>query len=101
MAATLSDSFCSTDPTVAKVFARATFFADNRADLPKLRRPSLILQHRYDNLAPLGVGEYMHAHMPRSQLQVLEAAGHCAHLSNPELVVQAMHDYLRQSVDIA
>jgi sigma-B regulation protein RsbQ len=94
VAGTLTDSFCSTDPTVAKVFARATFFADNRADLPKVRRPSLILQHRHDNLAPLGVGDYLHAHLPQSRLQVLESAGHCAHLSNPDLVIEAMRGYL-------
>lgn len=33
----LSDSFCSTEPAVARVFARATFFADNRAPLHLLR----------------------------------------------------------------
>ena len=31
----LSDSFCSTDPTVARVFAKATFFSDNRSDISK------------------------------------------------------------------
>lgn len=94
VASTLSGSFCSTDPAVARVFARATFFADNRADLPKVPRPSLILQHSKDSLAPMGVGEYMHAHMPASTLRVLEVAGHCAHMSNPALVVEAMRDYI-------
>lgn len=91
---TLGSSFCSTDPVAARVFARATFFADNRADLPKMSRPSLILQHRKDNLAPTSVGEYLHAHMPLSTLQVLDVEGHCAHMSNPALVVDAMRNYL-------
>jgi len=91
---TLGSSFCSTDPVAARVFARATFFADNRADLPKMSRPSLILQHRKDNLAPISVGEYMHAHMPLSTLRVLDVEGHCAHMSNPSLVVEAMRNYL-------
>lgn len=94
VADTLTDSFCSTDPAVARVFARATFFADNRADLPKVTRPSLLLQHRQDSLAPLGVGEYLHAHLPHSTLRVLDVAGHCAHLSNPSLVIDAMRDYV-------
>lgn len=97
VASTLADSFCSTDPAVARVFARATFFADNRADLTKVSRPSLLLQHRKDNLAPLGVGEYLHAHLPISTLQVLDVAGHCAHLSNPGLVVEAMRNYFAQA----
>lgn len=91
---TLTQSFCSTDPAVAKVFARATFFADNRADLAKVTRPSLLLQHRKDNLAPLGVGEYLHARLPDSTLRVLDVAGHCAHLSNPALVIDAMRAYV-------
>lgn len=90
----LTDSFCSTDPTAARVFARATFFADNRADLPKVTVPSLILQHREDSLAPLAVGQYFHEHLRGSQLQVLDVAGHCAHMSHPELVIAAMRAYL-------
>lgn len=97
VASTLADSFCSTDPAVTRVFARATFFADNRADLPRVSRPSLILQHRKDNLAPLGVGEYLHARLPGSTLRVLDVSGHCAHLSNPALVIDAMRDYLAQA----
>ncbi len=94
VAASLSDSFCSTDPVAAKVFARATFFADNRADLPRVTRPALILQNRSDSLAPLGVGDYLHAHLRGSRLRVLDVAGHCAHLSNPDLVIDAMQDLL-------
>ena len=90
----LSASFCSTDPNVARVFAQTTFFADNRADLPLVSRPCLILQHRNDALAPLSVGDYMHAHLPDSTLKVLEVAGHCAHMSHPALVVAALRDYL-------
>lgn len=92
--AELSDSFCSTDPTTARAFANATFFADNRDDLCKVSCPSLILQHRHDALAPLSVGEYMHSQMPASKLQVLEVSGHCAHMSHPDLVVQAISDFI-------
>jgi sigma-B regulation protein RsbQ len=94
VAASLTESFCSTDPLTARVFARATFFADNRADLPKVTRPSLILQSRSDNLAPLGVGDYLHAHLQGSRLQVLDVAGHCAHMSHPGLVIEAMQAFL-------
>jgi sigma-B regulation protein RsbQ len=97
VASTLTDSFCSTDPAVARVFARATFFADNRADLPRVSRPTLLLQHRKDNLAPLAVGDYLHAHLSGSTLRVLDVEGHCAHLSNPALVIGAMKDYFAQS----
>lgn len=94
VASELSQSFCSTDPNIARVFARATFFADNRADLPKINCPVLILQHSTDALAPIGVGEYMHRHMPGSTLEVMDAVGHCAHMSQPELVINAIRNYI-------
>jgi sigma-B regulation protein RsbQ len=89
----LSDSFCSTDPIFARVFAQATFFSDNRADLPKVTTPCLILQHARDALAPLVVGEYLHKHLRGSILKVLDVDGHCAHMSHPDLVIEAMKKY--------
>lgn len=90
----LTDSFCSTDPVAARVFAQATFFADNRADLPHMPVPSLVLQHRHDVLVPVAVGGYMARHMPGCTLQVLDVAGHSAHMSHPQLVSAAMRAYL-------
>lgn len=90
----LSDSFCSTDPMVAKSFARTTFFSDNRADLPKVSVSCLILQHRTDTLAPISVGEYVHAHLASSTLKVLDVHGHCSHMSEPWLVVDAMREFM-------
>lgn len=90
----LEQSFCSTDPQTARVFARATFFADNRAELPKVRCPSLILQHARDTLAPQSVGQYLHRELADSRYEVLDVAGHCAHMSHPELVIDAMRRYL-------
>jgi sigma-B regulation protein RsbQ len=92
--AELSESFCSTDPQATKVFARTTFFSDNRADLPKVTVPCLILQHRTDTLAPVSVGEYVHAHLDGSTLKVLEVQGHCSHMSEPTLVIDAMREFL-------
>lgn len=91
----LNQSFCSTDPLAARVFAQATFFSDNRADLPKVSQACLILQHRHDTLAPVAVGEYMHQHLPRSTLKVLEVSGHCAHLSHPSSVVELMREFIQ------
>jgi sigma-B regulation protein RsbQ len=92
--ADLSDSFCSTDPTVAKVFARAAFFSDNRADLAKVNVPCLILQHRTDSLAPTSVGEYVHTQLAGSTLKILEVQGHSAHMAEPALVVAAIRDFV-------
>ncbi|WP_047392572.1 alpha/beta fold hydrolase [Chitinibacter sp. ZOR0017] len=92
---TLNESFCSTDPQVARVFARTTFFADTRAELTRITTPALIIQHERDALVPLSVGEYMHRALRHSQLEVLDVGGHCAHLSHPELVIASMRRFLQ------
>lgn len=94
--AELEQSFCSTDPQTARVFARATFFADNRADLPNVRCPSLILQHARDALAPQAVGQYLHRHLAGSRYELLDVSGHCAHMSHPKLVIDAMRRYMAE-----
>lgn len=94
----LSDSFCSTDPIIARQFAAATFLSDHRADLSKSVIPSLIMQCSEDTIAPLAVGEYMQRHLPRSTLRIMEATGHCPHLSHPEETISLIKDYLKNSL---
>jgi sigma-B regulation protein RsbQ len=90
----LEETFCSTDPVVARSFARATFYADNRADLPKAKVPILVLQVRDDAIAPMSVGDHLARHLPQSELKVLEASGHCPQMSHPELTTEAMRAFL-------
>ncbi|WNG15389.1 alpha/beta fold hydrolase [Cystobacter fuscus] len=90
----LNESFCSTDPIIARRFAEVTFFADNRRDLPKLKVPSLILQCSEDLLAPVSVGEYVHRHLPQSTLRIMRATGHCPHMSDPEETTGLIKEYL-------
>ncbi|WP_281883385.1 alpha/beta fold hydrolase [Paenibacillus sp. YYML68] len=94
LAEELEESFCSTDPVIAGNFARATFFSDNRQDLPKATVPSLIMQCADDAIAPRQVGEYIHQHMPSSEIRYMEATGHCPHLSHPEETIALIKDYL-------
>lgn len=90
----LTNSFCATDPEIAKHFARVTFLSDNRADLPKLQTRTLILQCSDDIIAPLTVGEYMHKKLPNSELRVIENIGHCPHLSAPASIIEAVRAFL-------
>ena len=94
LAEELTESFCSTDPVIARSFAEATFFADNRADLPGVSVPSLILQCSDDLIAPLAVGDYLHRQMPESTLRVMKATGHCPHMSHPEETIELIREYL-------
>lgn len=91
----MATSFCSTDPVVARRFAEATFLSDNRTDLGKVRVPSLILQCSDDMVAPLEVGDYLHREMPGSTLRVMEATGHCPHMSHPDETIRLIREYLQ------
>jgi sigma-B regulation protein RsbQ len=90
----LTNSFCRTDPAIARHFARVTFTSDNREDLARVGVPCLVLQSREDVIAPFEVGEFVHARIPDSTLVVLEATGHCPNLSAPDQVVAAIQDWL-------
>jgi sigma-B regulation protein RsbQ len=90
----LEASFCSTDPEIARRFAEATFYADNRADVSKVRVPSLVLQCSEDAIAPREVGEYMHRNLRGSAFRVMEATGHCPHMSHPEETIRLIKEYL-------
>ncbi|MGN6166189.1 MAG: alpha/beta fold hydrolase [Flavisolibacter sp.] len=94
LAEELTESFCSTDPVVARQFAEATFFSDNRQDLAKIKVPSLILQCSEDIIAPLEVGEYLAKHLPNSTMRIMKATGHCPHMSEPEETISLIKEYL-------
>jgi sigma-B regulation protein RsbQ len=100
LTAELTESFCSTDPVIARRFAEATFLADNRSDLEGLTVPTLVLQCADDLIAPRSVGEYVHRSLERSTFQQMKATGHCPHLSHPDETIQLMREYLQAPVAI-
>lgn len=90
----LSATFCRADPDVAERFARATFLADNRSDLPRVATRTLVLQSAHDVIAPPIVGQYVADHMPNAELVVLDAFGHCPNMSAPKLTTAAIKAFL-------
>jgi len=94
LGAELTNSFCRTDPEIAKQFARVTFMSDNRRDIAGLTTPTLILQSTDDFIAPMVVGEYLHAVLPNSTLSVVDNVGHCPHMSVPSACSRSMDDFL-------
>ena len=79
---------------IARQFARVTFLSDNRADLPGVAVPTLILQCSADPIAPDVVGEYVHRNVPGSELVRLAATGHVPQLSAPEETTAAIRAFL-------
>jgi sigma-B regulation protein RsbQ len=94
LAEELTNSFCRTDPAIAKHFARTTFLTDKRDILPGTDIPCLILQCSNDVIAPTVVGEYMHKMLPGSKLVIMKATGHCPNLSAPEETIAVIKEYL-------
>jgi sigma-B regulation protein RsbQ len=90
----LTESFCRTDPDIARRFARATFLSDNRADLSRVDIPTLVLQCSSDVIAPVTVGEYVRDHMPDATMVQLAATGHCPNLSAPDETADAIEAFL-------
>ena len=93
----LANSFCRTNPEIAKHFAQVTFLSDNREDLSRVTIPSLVLQCSEDVLAPQEVGKFVHKEIRNSVFHLLEATGHCPNLSAPEETVEAIKKYLSGS----
>jgi len=90
----LTDFFCSIDPEIAKEFARVTFLSDNRKDLANIPVESLTLQCSEDIIAPLEVGQYVHENTPNNKMVILNATGHCPHMSAPEETIAAIKEFL-------
>ncbi|MEU3411895.1 alpha/beta hydrolase [Streptomyces sp. NPDC006658] len=90
----LKNSFCATDPDMARVFARTTFLSDSRDDLKGVRVPTLVLECTQDVIAPREVGAFVHRTIPGSRLVTLDATGHCPHLSAPEATNEAITEFL-------
>lgn len=90
----LSQSFCRTDPDIAKHFGRVTFLSDHREDMKNVTTPAIIIQCRNDLLAPVSVGTWLVENMQNGQLDIIDATGHCPHLSDPESTVQSIRNFL-------
>lgn len=92
----LTDSFCSTDPLFAKTFARATFFSDCRAELPKAKQPTLIYQSTEDTLAAVSVGGYVQSQMQSAEMELIKANGHCLHMTNADEIAPSLVRFARE-----
>lgn len=90
----LTNSFCRTDPKIAKEFARATFTADDRHRLSLCHIPTLILQSSDDFIAAPCVGEYIQRSMPNATLKLINNIGHCPHMSEPDQCIKAIQKFL-------
>ena len=91
----LAKSFCKTQLSIAKHFAKVTFTSDSREELKRLSIPSVILQCTDDAIVPESVATYIHKHVIKSVLVKLKATGHCPHLTHPQEVLDVLFMLLK------
>lgn len=96
MTSEFENTLCSNDPIIARKFAEVTFTSDLRRELEEVKAHTLILQTQYDAIAPVGVGEYVHAKIPSSEFVLMDATGHNPHLSYPEETVALIGAFLKK-----
>lgn len=68
--------------------------ADSRQMLRQIVSPTLIVSGRRDHIAPVECGVEMAAQLPRSELHVLENAGHCSPWELAPRINALLRDFL-------
>lgn len=90
----LTDSFCRTDPDIAAHFARVTFLSDHRDTVKDVSQPCLILQCSDDMIAPVEVGRWLAKNLKDNHLVIMNATGHCPHMSAPSETTREIRDFI-------
>jgi pimeloyl-ACP methyl ester carboxylesterase len=71
-----------------------TDLVDDRAVLPTLTVPALVLAGRYDVICGPRWAQELHTLIPRSRLVLLEDSGHLGHLEEPEAFATAVRAFV-------
>jgi sigma-B regulation protein RsbQ len=65
--------------------------------LKDILKPTFIFQCSKDSLASPDIGEYMVENINNSQLAVIEAEGHCLHMTDPTLITPLLIDFINRN----
>jgi 3-oxoadipate enol-lactonase len=68
---------------------------DQRALLPGIKSPVLVIAGRYDMATPLSAGELIRSQIPRASLTLLDAA-HISNVEQPHTFADAVIGFLTQ-----
>ena len=71
------------------------YTVDYRSILPKIKLPTLIIAGEYDIVTPVWTAEYLHEHIPGSELVVIPQVGHLTKLENPVMFNQVLLHFLQ------
>ena len=68
--------------------------------LQQLQRPLLLIWGRQDRFVPLSIGQQIHACWPNTELQVIDACGHCPHDERPDQVIAVVLPWLDRNLGV-
>ena len=69
---------------------------DQRALLPKIKSPTLMITGRHDMSTPISAGEFIRSQIPDASLTILEAA-HISNVEQPQAFTEAVVGFLTRS----
>lgn len=73
---------------------RKTVVHDQTKQLKKIKVPTLIVWGNKDNEVPLAIGQEMHRLISKSELKIIEGAGHNSYFDKPELFFGYVKDFV-------
>ena len=68
---------------------------DNRASLPKIKSPTLVIAGRHDMATPVAAAEFIRSQIPGASLTILDAA-HISNVEQPHAFTEAVIGFLMQ-----
>jgi 3-oxoadipate enol-lactonase len=68
---------------------------DQRALLPKIKNPTLVIAGRHDMSTPVAAGEFIRSQIPGASLTILDAA-HISNVEQPHAFTDAVVGFLTQ-----
>jgi pimeloyl-ACP methyl ester carboxylesterase len=86
----------SLSPEVLRADLQAADGFDVRDRLGGLLVPTLIICGTLDRVTPPRYSEFLHSHLPRAELTLIEEAGHMVMLEQPRAVNDAIRIFLRK-----
>ncbi|GGB62279.1 hypothetical protein GCM10011505_48630 [Tistrella bauzanensis] len=84
-------------PDIALATVKTVFQSDMRDVVPRLRRPTHLIQTCADMAVPRAVADWLHHSIAGSTLDVIDATGHLPHLTAPDAVLQCLARHLATS----
>jgi pimeloyl-[acyl-carrier protein] methyl ester esterase len=71
--------------------------SDFRAEIPQIRKPTLLIHGDRDTLAPVQAAHWMMQHLPIGYLRVISGAAHAPFLSHSEQFIDTLNQFLEPS----